>query len=192
MITRYHTLARDYRARVKRGGTARTRCRAARRLLKARPELEPVTTREDTRLRATNEIVGLLRNYIHGEALTQQLSDGSQPGITHYLMGTVVIGGRDAERLRAAATHLPGLDRAVADEWPEGVASVLPARLLPPLIANLYAAVNELMETFALDYATLQAAEPFAPDFWVPGHAYRENLLLLCGLPPPDAASAEP
>jgi hypothetical protein len=105
-------------------------------------------------------------------------------------MGNFVVGGRDAERLHAAATHLPGLDGAVAEEWPEGVASVLPARLLPPLIANLYAAVNELMEAFAVDWTTLQAAEPFESDFWVPGHAYRENLVLLCGLPLPDAASA--
>jgi hypothetical protein len=163
-----------------------------RKMLRARPELEPVIGREDTRLRAINEVVGLLRNYIHGEALTQQLSDDRQPGITDYLMGKLVIGGQDAERLHAAAAHLPGVDGAVAEEWPEGVASVLPVRLLPPLIANLYAAVNELMEAFALDEAMLRASEPFAPDFWVPGHPYRENLVLLCGLPLPDAASASP
>ena len=162
-------------------------------MLKARPELEPVVEREETRLRATNEVIGLLRNYIHGEALTQQLSDDREPGITNYLMGKLVIGGRDAQRLQAAAPHLPGLDGAVADEWPDGVTSVLPARLLPPLIANLYAAINELMEAFTLDQPTLRAAEPFAPDdFWIPGYSYRENLVLLCGLPLPDAASAEP
>jgi hypothetical protein len=60
---------------------------------------------------------------------------------------------------------------------------VLPAILLPPLIAHLYAAIDELMGAFALDPATLQAAEPFAPDFWVPGHSHRESLALLCGLP---------
>ena len=42
-------------------------------LLKARPELATVVEREDARLRATNEIIGLLRNDIHGEGLTQQL-----------------------------------------------------------------------------------------------------------------------
>lgn len=51
-------------------------------MLKARPELEPVIGRDDARLRATNDVIGLLRNYIHGEALTQQLNDDSQPGIT--------------------------------------------------------------------------------------------------------------
>lgn len=61
-------------------------------MLKARPELEPVIGRDDARLRATNDVIGLLRNYIHGEALTQQLSDDRQPGITDYMMGTVVIG----------------------------------------------------------------------------------------------------
>jgi hypothetical protein len=39
------------------------------------------------------------------------------------------------------------------------------------------------MEGFAVGQATLEAAEPFAHDFWVPGHPYRENLVLLCGLP---------
>jgi hypothetical protein len=39
-------------------------------------------------------------------------------------------------------------------------------------IANLHAAVNELMEAFTLDHAQMQAAEPIAPDFWVPGHSY--------------------
>ena len=161
-------------------------------MLKARPKLASVIESDETRLRATSEVVGLLRNYIHGEALTQRLSHDDQPGITDYLMGMLVVGGQDAERLRAAASHLPGVDDAVAEEPPEGVASVLPARLLPPLIANLYAGVNELMEAFALDQATLQAAEPFAPDYWVPGYAHRENLMLLFGLPLPDAASAEP
>jgi hypothetical protein len=161
-------------------------------MLKAQPELAPVIEREDTRLRAINEIIGLLRNYIHGEALTQQLSHDDQPGITNYLMGKLVIGGRDAERLHAVAAYLPGMDDAVADEWPKGVASVLPARLLPPLIANLFTAVSDLMETFAVDRATLQAGEPFEADLWVPGQPYRKNLLLLCGLPWPDAASSEP
>jgi hypothetical protein len=162
-----------------------------RKMLKARPELEPVIGREETRLRATGKVVGLLRNYIHGEALTQQLSDDHQPGVTDYLMGKLVIGGPDAERLHAAAAHLPGLEGAIAEEWPEGVASVLPARLLPPLLANLYAAANELMEAFPVEEATLRASEPFAPDFWVPGNPYRENLALLCGLPLPDGASPE-
>jgi hypothetical protein len=34
------------------------------------------------------------------------------------------------------------------------------------VIANPYAAVNELVEAFTLDHAQMQAAEPFAPDFW--------------------------
>ncbi len=157
-------------------------------LLKACPELAPVIGPEDSRLRAINEIVGLLRNYIHGEALTQELSDVHHPGITDYLMGKLVIGGQDAERLQAAAAYLPGMDGAVAEEWPKGVASVLPSRLLSPLITNLYAGVNELMDAFAMDQPTPQAAEPFAPAFWLPGHSHRENLVLLCGLPIPDVA----
>lgn len=148
--------------------------------------------REDTLLRATNEVVGLLRNYIHGEALTQQLTLDHEPGVTDYSMGKLVIGGREAERLQVAAAHVPGMDDAVIQERPEGVASVLPARMLPPLIANLYAAVNELMEAFPLGQPTLQAAEPFVSDLWVPGHAHRENLALLCGLPLPDTTSAQP
>jgi hypothetical protein len=171
----------------------RKRAWRERKLLKARPELAPVIGNENTRLRATNEVIGLLRNYIHGEGLTQQRSDDDQPGITEYLLGKLVIGGRDAKRLRDAAAYLPELDGAVAEEWPEGVASVLPARLLPPLIANLYAAVNELMEAFTLDERTLRAAEPFEPDdFWIPGYSYRENLVLLCGLPLLEAARGEP
>jgi hypothetical protein len=156
-------------------------------LLKTRPELVPVIEREDTRLRATNDVIGLLRNYIHGEALTNQLSHNEAPGITDYLMGALMVDGHDAERLRAAANHLPGLEDAVADGWPKGAVSVLPARLLPSLIANLYASVNELMDAFVLDGATMQAAEPFESDYWVPGHQYRSNLALLAGLPTPDA-----
>jgi hypothetical protein len=41
------------------------------------------------------------------------------------------------------------------------------------------------MDAFPLDQTILEAAEPFAPDFWVPGHAYRDNLRLLLGLPLP-------
>lgn len=108
----------------------------------------------------------------------------------NYLMGTLVIGGRDAERFREAATHLPGLETAVTKAWPEDVASVLPARLLPPLLTNLYLAIDELMDAFRLDEATLQAAEPFIPDdFWIPGYSFGENLALLCGGPLPDDAA---
>jgi hypothetical protein len=39
-------------------------------MLKARPKLEPVIGSDDARLRAANDVIGLLRNYIHGEALT--------------------------------------------------------------------------------------------------------------------------
>jgi hypothetical protein len=120
------------------------------------------------RLRAISDVIGLLRNYIHGEALTHELSDEDEPGITDYLMGKLVIGGRDAERLHLAAAHLPGVETAVAQEWPAGVVAVLPARLLEPLISNLYASINELMEALALDPATLEAAAPFAADVWVP------------------------
>jgi hypothetical protein len=60
------------------------------------------------------------------------------------------------------------------------------------VIANLYAAVNELVEAFTLDQAQMQAAEPFAPDFWVPGHFYRENLVLLGGLPQSDTDERKP
>jgi hypothetical protein len=58
------------------------------------------------------------------------------------------------------------------------MAITLPTRRQTPgqVIANLYAAVNELVEAFTLDHAQMQAAEPFAPDFWAPGHSYRENL----------------
>lgn len=156
-------------------------------LLSARQELAPVVGSEDARLRAISDVIGLLRNYIHGEALTQEHSNEDEPGITDYLMGKLVIGGRDAERLHAAAAHLPGVETAVAQEWPAGVVAVLPARLLEPLVSNLYASVNELMEAFVLDPATLEAAAPFAADFWVPGHGFAENLVLLCGLPLPDA-----
>lgn len=93
--------------------------------------------------------------------------------------------------MREAATHLPGLKTAVTEAWPEDLASVLPARLLPPLLANLYAALDELMDAFRLDEATLRAAEPFAADdFWIPGYSFRENLVLLCGLPLPDDAAS--
>jgi hypothetical protein len=161
-------------------------------LLQARPELASVIGRKHTRLRATNDVIGLLRNYIHGGPLTQELSSHNGPSTTDYMKGKLVVGERDAERLREAAAHLPGLEDAVTEEWPEGVASVLPARLLRPLMANLYAAANELMEAFALDEPTLRAAEPFDPDdFWIPGYSYRDNLALLCGLPLPRAPSAE-
>jgi hypothetical protein len=161
-------------------------------LLPARPELASVVGHKRSRLRAINDVIGLLRNYIHGEALSQELSSDDGPSTTDYMKGKLVVGGGDAERLRKAAAHLPGLEGAVTEEWPEGVASVLPARLLPLLLANLYGAANELMETFALDEPTLRAAEPFDPDdFWILGYSYRENLVLLCGLPLADAPSAE-
>lgn len=161
-----------------------------RRLLPARPELAPVVGSPNSRLRATNDVIGLLRNYIHAEALTHKLSNQSQPGSTEYQMGKLVIGGADAERLYAAAAHLRGLDDAVVKEWEHGVASVLPARILPPLVGHLYAALNELMDAFVLDGPTLDQALPFEPEFWIPGARYSETLALLCGLPVPGNATA--
>lgn len=155
-------------------------------MLKEQPGLATVIGSDANRLRATSEVIGLLRNYIHGEALTQQLSDDHEPAISDYLMGKLVIGGQDAERFHAAAAHIPGLAAAVTREWPEGVVRVLPARLLDPLVSSLYASINELMDAFALDPKTLEASEPFEPESWVPAYTHGENLALLCGLPLPD------
>jgi hypothetical protein len=65
-----------------------------------------------------------------------------------------------------------------------------PAAKRQPGDREPYAAVNELVEAFTLDHRQMRAAEPFAPDFWVPGHSYRENLVLLGGLRQSDTASA--
>jgi hypothetical protein len=46
-------------------------------------------------------------------------------------------------------------------------------------------AADVVADAVALDQPTLEAAEPFAPDFWVPGYPYRENLALLSGIPLP-------
>ena len=43
-----------------------------------------------------------------------------------------------------------------------------------------------------LTRATLEAAEPYDPDYWVPGYRYRESLALLCGLPLPGTTSGKP
>jgi hypothetical protein len=91
VLARYCHVAAELEGNREAAGWRKDRWR--RRMLKARPELEPVIARDDARLRATNDVIGLLRNYIHGEALSQQLSDDRLPGITDYLMGTIVMGG---------------------------------------------------------------------------------------------------
>jgi hypothetical protein len=91
--------------------------------LVAREELESVIGEPQSRLRATNDVVGILRNYIHGEGLSQTISDDREHATTDYLAGKLVIGGKDAERLVGAAAHHPGLEAALEADHAERVVS---------------------------------------------------------------------
>jgi hypothetical protein len=135
-------------------------------------------------VRAIADLVGVLRNYIHGEALSHEihLNEDAGPEIIGYGPGALAVGPEDGSRLIAAAELLGPRDEWGLEVTFNEVVLVLPGRFLAPLVRAVFAALRTIMDAVDLDRLTTERAEPFEPAWLSPGYEFRPELLLLTGL----------
>ena len=147
------------------------------------PAFEPLVGATGT-VRATADLVGILRNYIHGEALSQelQLTDDRGPLVMDYQPGALAVEPDDGWRLLAAADILGSREEWGLEVGHKDVVLVLPGQYLAPVVRAVVAALQAVMEAVDLDRLTPDRAEPVDPAFLTPGYEYQSELLLLTGL----------
>jgi hypothetical protein len=154
-------------------------------LLRAQPRLAGLIGAEGGRLAATAILVGVLRNYIHGEAPSQEFHQGDHGGplTIDYGPGALAIAPDDGQRLISAADSI-----ATAADWGlteqhDGVVLVLPAQYLVPVVRATFRSLAELLATLgpSIEDSPEEVAQ-FDPSYWIAGHDYQRELLLLSGL----------
>ena len=142
----------------------------------------------DGRLVATATVIGLLRNYIHGEALSQEFHFGDNEGkplTIDFQAGALAVAPEDGERLRLALAPLGSEEDWGIQDGHQGVVLVLPARFMERALRATISSISDLMKTIASPLCRARPADlPFDPAYWVPGHEYANELRLLAGLQP--------
>jgi len=136
-------------------------------------------------LAATAILVGVLRNYIHGEAPSQEFHQGDHGGplTMDYGPGALAIAPDDGRRLISAANSIATAADWGLEEQHDGVVLVLPVQYLGPVVKATFRSLAELMRTIepSIEEAPEGVAQ-FDPSYWIPGHEYQRELLLLSGL----------
>ena len=152
-------------------------------LLSAAPELEHVLDPAG-RLVACRTLVSVLRNYIHGEALSQELHHGDLEGPTtmDYGMGAVAVAAGDGSRLLEAGANLGGAEAWGLDEQFNHDVLVLPAPFLQRVGPMVLRVLDQLMVA-STQRGGRSADEPaLDPRYWLPDVGHEQQLLLLTGL----------
>jgi hypothetical protein len=116
-------------------------------LIAMAPELESLLDPTSGPLVPSRTLVSLLRNYIHGEALSQELFSGSEEGpvTMDYGIGALAVTAEDGRRLQVAAEVHGGSGPWGLQEQYNGDVLVLPAPFLQRVVATVLGVLDELM-----------------------------------------------
>lgn len=116
-------------------------------LLGVAPELKELLDPSSGRLVQCRTLVSVLRNSIHGEALTEELHSGGAEGprTMDYGLGAVAVASSDGRRLLTAAGSLGGADSWGLEERFNQDVLILPARFLQRVISTVLRVLDELM-----------------------------------------------
>ena len=142
----------------------------------------------DGSLAATATAVGLLRNYIHGEGLSQEFHFGDRDGkplTIDFQAGALAIAPSDGERLRRSIGHLGSEEDWGIKAGHQGVILVLPALFMARALHAAFSSLSGLAEAASIPLRDRWPDDlPFDPSNWVPGYEYASELRLLTGLQP--------
>jgi hypothetical protein len=150
----------------------------------AAPELEHVLDPAAGCLVACRTLVSVLRNYIHGEALSQELHSGDPEGpkTIDYGMGAVAIAAGDGCRLQEAAATLGGAQAWGLEEQFNHDGLVLPAPFLRRVVPTVLRVLDQLMVASTPPVGPSADEPALVPAYWLPDVGHEEQLLLLTGL----------
>lgn len=136
------------------------------------------------------EAVSGLRNYIHGELLSQEhVADDSLSFVDHGKGVLVISPDRDADLARTLLALDP--EQWGINETHDQMVLVMPLMFMRAAVRDIWMGIAELLEADHLQAYMTAAPEPFDPRFWIPGFEHRENLMLLTGLPHPSRHDRE-
>jgi hypothetical protein len=146
----------------------------------AAPHLAGLTDPAGSLLTACARSVGVLRNYVHGEDLSQeQYDDGPGIGTVDYGKGALVLPEPDAERLLAATQLLGDPEAFGLQRTATGPLLVLPASFLARIVPAVLQALGELTTRADLQGSFLADMERV---HWLPDVGREHELRLLMGL----------
>ena len=154
-------------------------------LIDKAPELKSLLDPTSGPLVPCRTLVSELRNYIHGEALSQELHSGDREGpmTMDYGAGALAVPSNDGRRLQAAAEGLGGSDVWGLQEQYNRDVLVLPARFLQRVVPTVLRVLDELMA--ASDEVRVgppPGEPPIDPAYWLPDVGHEHQLRLLTGL----------
>jgi hypothetical protein len=146
------------------------------------PRLGGVLAADDSAFVASVEALGALRNFVHGEVLSEELVSGGQvPEFMNYGKGLLVLDGESAERLGAACDRAGSrVAWGIADGL-GGAITVKPLVFQRAALSSMVTGLNDIVATNVLGHLSPAPAEPFDPRLWSCAPEYGEELVLLTG-----------
>jgi hypothetical protein len=153
-------------------------------LVAVAPELEDLLDPVSGCLVACRTLVSVLRNYIYGEALSEELhsADPEGPTTMDYGMGAVAVAARDGCRLQEAAVSLGGIEAWGLEEQFNHDVLVLPAPFLYRVVPTALRVLDQLMVASAPRVGPSPEQPPLDPAYWLPSVGHERQLRLLTGL----------
>ena len=148
------------------------------------PEFEGLADPNTGRLVQIRTLVSVLRNYIHGEALTEELHSGGSQGPTTmvYGLGALAVAPNDGRRLLTAASSLGGAEVWGLQEQFNEDMLVLPARFLQCIVPKVFGVLHELMMISSPRVGPAAGEPPLDPAYWLPDVGHEQQVRLLAGL----------
>jgi hypothetical protein len=164
--------------------------RAWRRMLVASASSPPLAKllEADAPFIAAVESIGVLRNFVHAEALSEELlHDDGGPAFIDHGKGVLVLHGESAERLTITTERAGGAARWGLANGFNGAVTIMPITFLRQALLQGLTGIEAIMATQVLAGTVTRLATPFDPEYWLSTRRYSDALLLLTGL----SASAE-
>jgi hypothetical protein len=141
---------------------------------------------DDSPILATFDLLGTLRNFIHGEVLSEELlRHGGRPQIRSYGAGLLMLQGKPAEALIDAASRVGGSAPWGIEQRTEGTVSVMPAYFQSTALRPVRTAIRAILATDVI--ARGGSAAPGGLPYPAPPE-FTTALLLLAGLNDPQAS----
>jgi hypothetical protein len=150
-------------------------------LRKIAPDVAAMTD-DGRHSRAVIDVLALLRNSIHGPALSGRLYDrNGRVGIRDFMRTTLAFDGEEAAEIRAALDVLSSENvRWGSWDHDDRILLVHPGRFAEAAVAAATGVARDLLQ--AMDTVQIATADAEPPEGWLPEQRYQDNALLLIGL----------
>jgi hypothetical protein len=138
---------------------------------------------DDSHLCAVVNLIAILRNFIHGQALSAELmNDDGHPHVIDYGPGVLALSGKAAEELISAASHTGGSSAWGIEQRHGEATTVMPIQFQHQAVNHVLRAIREAMATQVLTASAPDLTVPFDRHLWLGSAEHDSALRLLAGL----------